>query len=481
MAPGFRGLRATSVAARRPRRLLPSYKTAAAALAAGSLALYGGLVMAGAARHFLHALPAAVPMTLGFAFGPAWGLVGGLAGAATLGAALWREFGGLGSAEPLLAAGGAGTAILCALGAASGMVARLRYHRTMELLQMVRELRRARAVLAALYESGKLITSELDMDRLIDRLLRLVSDMFGYPNPAILLLDEEAGALRLAGAYGYHAPEGLVIPLSEGLTGYVARTGQPVRVDDVTLDPRYIPGVRGARSELAVPIRMKDRVLGVLNVESLKVAAFTDDDVRVLQMVADQAAVAIQNARLMGLTSHMAVTDGLTELYNHRHFIQQLQLRVERARQAGTPVSLVLIDIDDFKQFNDRFGHLVGDEVLRAVGQLVRQNVRRTDVAARYGGEEFAVLLPDTDVEAASAFALRIRAALPKVHAFVQKLTEGGPPLSASIGVASFPLHARDWRELLQRADEACYRAKRQGKDRVVVWSSAAREGEVAP
>lgn len=479
MAPGFRVLRATGVVARRHRRSGPSYKTAAAALAAGSLALYGGLVAAGSAPGVLHVLPTAVPMALGFAFGPLWGLAGGVAAAAALGAALWREFGSFWGAVPLLAAGGAGTVILCALGAASGVVARLRYHRTMELFRVVRELRRARAVLSALYESGKLITSELDMERLIDRLLHLVSDVFGYPNPAILLLDEEAGALRLAGAYGYHVPEGLVIPLSQGLTGYVARVGRAVRVDDVTRDARYIPGVKGARSEMAVPIRMKDRVLGVLNVESPKLAAFTDDDLRVLQMVADQAAVAIQNARLMGLASHLAATDGLTDLYNHRHFVQQLRLRLERARQTGMPLSLVLIDLDDFKLFNDRFGHLVGDEVLRAVGHLVKQNVRRTDVAARYGGEEFAVLLPDTDLEAANAFAQRIRAALPKVHTFVQQLTEGGPPLSASIGVASYPLHARDWRELLQRADEACYQAKRQGKDRVVVWS-AAREGDPA-
>ncbi len=471
MAWGHGVLRRTGSVGRGSRRRTPSYQAAASILAASGLALYGGLTAAGGGPHVVHVLPAAAPMALGFAFGAGWGLAGGamasVAVALRLGSELGSRWAGPEWWLPTLTA----AVLLCALGAASGAVARLRDRRTLELLRLVRELRRARAVLAALYESGKLITSELEMERLIDRLLRLVSDMFGYPNPAILLLDEEEGALRLAGSYGYHVPEGLVIPVSQGLTGFVARTGRAVRVDDVTRDARYIAGVVGARSEMAVPIRMKDRVLGVLNVESLRPAAFTDEDLRVLQMVADQAAVAIQNARLMGLTSHLAATDGLTELYNHRHFIQQLQARLERARQTGLPLSLVLIDLDDFKAFNDRFGHLVGDEVLRAVGHLVRQSVRRTDMAARYGGEEFAILLPDTDIEAACAFAQRIRAALPSVHAFIQQLTEGGPPLSASFGVASYPVHARDWRELLQRADEACYQAKRQGKDRVVVWS----------
>ena len=479
MAAASRARRRGAGRARRALGPAPSLVTAASALAAGSLAFYVGLVLGGSAPAAVHVLTAAAPMALGFALGPAWGLAGALAASAALALGLSRPATAAEAASPWAALGAAGL-LLAALGVASGAVARLRDPRTLQLLQLVRELRRARAVLAALYESGKLITSELEMERLIQRLLRLVSDMFGYPNPAILLLDEESGALRLAGARGYCLPEGLVIPLSQGLTGYVARTGQAVRVDDVARDPRYIPGVPGARSEMAVPIRMKDRVLGVLNVESLRPSAFTDDDLRVLQMVADQAAVAIQNARLMGLTAHLAATDGLTELYNHRHFIQQLQLRLQRARQTGMPLSLVLIDLDDFKAFNDRFGHLVGDEVLRAVGQLVRQSVRRTDVAARYGGEEFAVLLPDTDVEAAWAFAQRIRAALPQLGGFVRQLTEGGPPLSASIGVASYPLHARDWRELLQRADEACYRAKREGKDRVCVWSPV-REGAPAP
>ncbi|MEW6047731.1 MAG: sensor domain-containing diguanylate cyclase, partial [Bacillota bacterium] len=341
---------------RRRRRI--SDRRFAVLVAAGSLSLYGGLVVARPELGAIHAVPGAMPIAIGFTFGPAWGGTAGLLASLAVGAALCLRYGSA-WAPWLVPDWVVGFVLLVGAGLLSGAVARVRFHRTVELLHLVRELRRARAVLAALYESGKIITSELEMDKLIDRLLRLVRDMFGYPNPAILLVDEEAGGLRLAGAYGYDAPDNLRIPLERGVTGYVARTGLAVRVDDVTRDSRYIPGVRGARSEIAVPIHIKERVLGVLNVESTKVSAFTDEDVRVLQMVADQAAVALQNAHLLGLTAHMAVTDGLTELYNRRYFIQQIELKVERARRTGAPVSLVLMDIDDFKHFNDQFGHLV--------------------------------------------------------------------------------------------------------------------------
>lgn len=441
-------------------------------LAAGSLGVYAGIVVAGRVPWFAHVVPALIPALLGTAYGPWWGSAAGVTAALlTLGG--MRDAAGWPWPSELYLNWAIGLVLFAGIGAASGAMAHLRYYRAVELAELVRELRRARQVLSALYESGKLITSELELDRLITRLVQLVEHLFGYSHPAILLVDEEADeTLRLAGASGYAAPLGTTVRFGEGITGYVARTGLPILVDDVTRDPRYVLGLDGCRSELAVPIRVKGRILGVLNVESPRVGAFTDDDVRVLQSIADQAAVAIQNARLLGLTAQLAVTDGLTELYNHRHFTQQLQIKVERARRVGQPLSVVLIDIDDFKVFNDRFGHLVGDEVLRQLGRLIKQSVRRTDLAARYGGEEFAVLLPDTGTDAAARLAERIQQSLPQAESFLRDLTAGGPPLSLSVGVAAFPEHASTWRQLLERADEACYQAKRAGKNRVVVCSS---------
>ncbi|WP_324717080.1 sensor domain-containing diguanylate cyclase [Carboxydochorda subterranea] len=470
-------MRETAEVSRRPlgRRRVPVLLRQAGLLtAAGAVALYGGLMAAGKPPPSVHALPGLVPAAAGLAYGPVAGLAGGAGAAVITAAGLWGSYGWPWPAPVVVDWMVAGL-FFVGLGVVGGTVAHLRYYRTVELLRLVRELRRARQQLEALYESGKLITSELDLERLITRLVRLVRNTFGYSHPAILLVDEERkDTLRLVGAAGYDAPIGMTIGFDQGITGFVARTGLAVRVDDVRRDPRYVPGIRECMSEVAVPIRIKGRVLGVLNVESPRLSAFTEEDEQVLQAIADQAAVAIQNARLLGLTAQMAITDGLTELYNHRHFSQQLEIAVERARRMGSPVSVVLLDIDDFKMFNDRFGHLVGDEVLRQIGRLIRQSVRRTDLAARYGGEEFVLLLPDTGTDDALRLARRIQQAVPRAESFVEALTRGGPGISLSAGVATFPDHAESARDLLRRADEACYQAKRSGKNQVVVWEAQA-------
>jgi diguanylate cyclase (GGDEF)-like protein len=180
--------------------------------------------------------------------------------------------------------------------------------------------------------------------------------------------------------------------------------------------------------------------------------------------LAGQAVVALENARLHRMVERQALVDGLTGLANRRQGDEALASEIARTERLGGPVGLILADVDDFKAVNDRFGHPTGDIVLRDLAETLRENVREIDTAARWGGEEFALILPGTDLEGAAQVAERIRAAL----AEREILSVDGAPLhvTASFGVAaSNP--TTTVQQLVEAADEALYRAKRAGKDRV--------------
>jgi diguanylate cyclase (GGDEF)-like protein len=177
-----------------------------------------------------------------------------------------------------------------------------------------------------------------------------------------------------------------------------------------------------------------------------------------------QAAIAFENARLHGVVKRQAVTDDLTGLANRRHFVQSLDAELSRAERFGTDLAVIICDLDDFKSINDRFGHEFGNDVLRAIGDLLLASSRDVDVAARLGGEEFAMLLPQTDLEGGAALAERVREGL---SALDHKTPEGERLLvTASFGVASYP-PTDTVEQLLRVADSALYRAKAAGKDRV--------------
>jgi diguanylate cyclase (GGDEF)-like protein len=182
------------------------------------------------------------------------------------------------------------------------------------------------------------------------------------------------------------------------------------------------------------------------------------------QTLAAQAAIALENARLHGIVQRQAITDELTELANRRYFMETLETELRRAERFNEALALVFADLDDFKRVNDRFGHNVGDDVLRAFADVVRRRVRTIDLAARLGGEEFAVLLLETDLAGAEQLAESLRAAV----AELEVRSPGGESVrvTASFGVAAYPeTHSAD--ELMNSADRALYRAKREGKNRV--------------
>ncbi len=191
-----------------------------------------------------------------------------------------------------------------------------------------------------------------------------------------------------------------------------------------------------------------------------------NDDVLILSAIASQLVIAVENSQLYRLTRQLSMTDGLTGLYNYRYLQQRLAEEVERARRYGHAVSLLMIDTDQFKEFNDRFGHPAGDLALAELGAVLRGAVRSVDVVCRYGGEEFSILLPETDARGAYAAAENVRDAV-REHRFCNE--DGSPEcrLTVSIGFATYPQHGVDCEELLREADDALYRAKHEGRDRV--------------
>ncbi|MEI6449873.1 MAG: sensor domain-containing diguanylate cyclase [Actinomycetes bacterium] len=231
-------------------------------------------------------------------------------------------------------------------------------------------------------------------------------------------------------------------------------------------------------SNMRLPLVYRGAVIGLIDVgESRTMRRWTDDDKRVLQAIADQAAIAIVNARAYAALAEQAVTDGLTGLFNHRHFSEHLRQEVTTARRYGQELSLMMVDVDDFKAFNDRHGHPQGDRVLAEVADILRQGTRTdVDILARYGGDEFMVILPQAranglEPTAARNVAERIAATI-RAHEFESVKGRRDVAMTVSIGVAGIGLGGYTHEELLSSADKALYLAKHQGKDRVSVFGT---------
>jgi diguanylate cyclase (GGDEF)-like protein len=234
----------------------------------------------------------------------------------------------------------------------------------------------------------------------------------------------------------------------------------------------------GELSNMSLPLVYKDDVIGLIDVgESRTMRRWTEDDKRVLQAIADQAAIAIVNARAYARLAEQAITDGLTGLFNHRHFSEHLRQEVTTARRYGQELSLMMVDVDDFKAFNDRFGHPQGDRVLAELADILRHCTRTdVDILARYGGDELMVILPQArangpEPTAARNVAERI-ATVVREHLFESAEGQRDVAMTVSIGVAGIGLGGYTHEELLSSADKALYLAKHDGKDRVSVFGT---------
>jgi len=328
--------------------------------------------------------------------------------------------------------------------------------------------------LNALYRISRLATEARDVQDVMTAAMEVVREVIPAEYCAFLLLDRQRQSLLLEADHGCGGEvQQAEIPLGKGVTGRCAQLGKPVLVDDVRNDPGYIEGIPQARSELAVPLIADGHVIGVLDVESTQTAAYNQEHVHLLSVIAQQVAVVLRTARLQEETRRLAVTDSLTGLHNRRYFIDQLEEHLRRARRYGERLAVVFLDLDEFKPLNDRDGHAAGDRALATVAAAMRSWVRDTDEIARIGGDEFAAILLQADREQARQVVDRLRRTIEGLELGAADDRIQGVTLSA--GIALFPDDGTESGRLLTAADTALYAAKRQGRNRVVLVSDGLR------
>lgn len=321
--------------------------------------------------------------------------------------------------------------------------------------------------LDALYRISQLASDGRNLDSTLEAILQVAQDTIPRGQCAILLSDPTRSALRVRASNGY--AEGvaeLAIPLGEGITGRCASSARTIIIDDLDLEGSYIPGVTGARSEIAVPLVVEGRVIGVLNAESTRPAAYGEEHVRILSVVAQQAAVVLRAAELQEETRRLAITDPLTGLHNRRYFVERLGEHLARAERYGERLGLMLLDSDHLKAVNDRHGHHVGDRVLQTIAAALQGILRDSDEVARIGGDEFAAVLLQADEPLALGIARRLRESLRRSELALEDATI---EIGCSVGIALFPDDAVDAESLLRAADLALYEAKACGRNEVAV------------
>ncbi len=322
---------------------------------------------------------------------------------------------------------------------------------------------------------GQDLTAILNPEQVVARLLEAATD----------LAAAEAGVVWRQGCGDSHGlvGSGLLVrggerrrfeiePPSRSVAGWVAANGKSAVVADVPRDPRFFATLDGwegqaRRSVLAVPLRVRDAVVGVLEVVSTVPGGPGPNRLSLVETLAAWGAIAMENARLFAEVERLAVTDELTGAYNRRHFFEVAEREILRARRGRHPLSLIMLDLDRFKEINDTYGHAAGDEVLRAVAQQCRSSIREIDVLGRYGGEEFVVLLVDLPDGELDRVAERLRRGVEGLSVVTDRGTVS--QLTVSLGGASLEADTPDLATLLASADAALYAAKQAGRNRAII------------
>lgn len=329
------------------------------------------------------------------------------------------------------------------------------------------------------YEQLQAVAESLSRLVNLDAIARLavnrVFELIGKSDACLLfLIDRERQELSLFASK--RAPAVPVIRSKHGdqFDRYALRTQRPLLVNDVRRDFRFSVAAdldRPVGSVIACPLLVGESAEGVLRLDCAQANAYTQEDLRFLDILLGLVDTAIANARLFAQTQQLAMTDGLTGLYRRQPFLDHLSRELARAGRRDESFAVLMFDLDHFKRYNDTFGHPAGDLVLKTVAELMRQTTGPDGMCARYGGEEFAVVVPRVSRKQAQELAERIRRT---VETQVRKAGQGSDhPMTISGGVSMFPEDAQSELELIRVADQRLYHAKHAGRNRIVVVSSA--------
>lgn len=333
-----------------------------------------------------------------------------------------------------------------------------RHHNLFALIQQ------QAAELEALKRISVNLTSSLQLQAVLDRVATEAMRLIKSPRGVHIFLYED-GILRFGAALDYQGNRNqiLSLPRPDGLTYTVARAKQTILVEEMRGHPLFKTAPNSwAGAIIGIPLKSDETVVGVMNMSLLTGRKFSESELRLLDLLASQAAVAIINARLHQAMSKEAMSDMLTGLPNRRALDARLENEVNRAERYGHELAVLMMDLDGFKAINDTYGHDIGDRVLRDFARFLAEGKRSSDFLARYGGDEMTMIMPETDGNSAAQLTELIKQRMEK---FEPVLPDGAKPrLGISGGIAVYPHHAKTASDLLRASDEALYRAKRHAR-----------------
>ncbi len=307
---------------------------------------------------------------------------------------------------------------------------------------------------------GKAITSSATIHDTLDEVMAQIGAIFAAEYWSLLLRNAKTGGLTFTVVVGSGVErlKGVTIERNRGVVGWIAEKAQPVIIRDVAKDSRFdrsmddLTGFR-TKSIIGVPLKSRGRVFGVIElINKLNGDSFSPLELKILSTIADFAAIAIEKVYYMQALRRVALVDSLTGVYNRRNMMRFIEREIDRGRRHGTKFSLLIVDVDHFKEINDSYGHLTGDNVLKGLAAKLKAIVRKIDVVCRYGGDEFVIILPDTDEAAAAEARTRVLDALSALTVVP------GVPISVSIG--HYSGSAETVAEVFSAADAEMYREK---------------------
>jgi diguanylate cyclase (GGDEF)-like protein/putative nucleotidyltransferase with HDIG domain len=333
----------------------------------------------------------------------------------------------------------------------------------------------------ALIDFSERMGHVINLDELANEMLTAMIKALHLKQAKLLFQDYSSGDFATKFAYPKVATEELdkeiKFSLDNPVVAWLNKNGEPITTESIDNMPEF-KGLWKPEEEqivasnlgLLCPIKSRDRLIGIIALGKKETASiYSHEDLELVMSMANQASNIIENAQLYSQAVTRANTDGLTGLYNHRHFHERLDHEIARGSRFGTTFSLIMLDIDLFKAYNDIHGHLAGDEILRRIAVCIQTSIRSLDIAFRYGGEEFTIILPEARLDDAHKVAERIRKTIASRTSFK------APPITASLGVANWPIDGVMKAEIISCADAALYRAKQTGRNRTCLSSDVVK------